>query len=347
MKTVTLGRSGIEVPELCLGTMTWGRQNTAEEGFAQMDAARAHGGLFLDTAEMYPTQPVRADSIGRTEEIIGAWLSARKAHGQVVVATKVLGEGNGFVRDGAPIDGKVLRAALEASLRRLRCETVDLYQLHWPNRGSYHFRNNWGYDPTGQHTAEVLANLHEVMETLAAVQREGKIRAFGLSNETAWGMAQWLRLAEAGVGPRAATIQNEYSLMCRLFDTDLAELCHHEAVTLLAFSPLAAGLLSGKYQGDATPEASRRALTPDLGGRIAPRAFAAVGAYLEIAQRHGLDPVQMALAWCRMRPVPTIPIIGATSLAQLELALASAEVVLSVEVLAEIEAAHRAHPLPY
>lgn len=347
MKQLALGRSGLMVSEYCLGTMTWGRQNTAAEAHAQIDMARDHGVTFLDTAEMYPTQPILAETIGLTEEIIGAWIAAGGPRHKLVLATKILGEGNGFVRDGAPIDGASLRVALEASLRRLRTETIDLYQLHWPNRGSYHFRKNWTFDPSGQDTAEVLANMHEVLETLRAVQREGKIRAFGLSNETAWGMAQWLRLAEQTGAPRAAAIQNEYSLLCRLFDTDLAELCHHEDVTLLAFSPLAAGLLSGKYQGGAIPEASRRARTPELGGRVRPRVFPAVEAYLAIARKHGLDPSQMALAWCRARPVPVIPILGATTPEQLRTDLEAADLVLAPEVLAEIEDAHRDHPMPY
>ena len=224
---------------------------------------------------------------------------------------------------------------------------IDLYQLHWPNRGSFHFRQIWDFDPTRQNHAQALDHMAEVMQTLRGFVAEGKIRAFGLSNESSWGMAQWLRLAAVAGGPRACTLQNEYSLLCRPFDGDLAELCHHEQVTLLAFSPLAAGILSGKYQGDVTPPDSRRANNPNLSGRITPRVFAAVAAYHAVAAEHGLDPCQMALAWCRTRPVRTIPIFGATSRAQLALALGSADLTLSPEVLAAINAAHRAHPMPY
>ncbi len=185
------------------------------------------------------------------------------------------------------------------------------------------------------------------MAVLAELVAEGKIRAFGLSNESAWGTMRWIDAAERAGGPRVATIQNEYSLLCRLFDTDLAETCHHEDVTLLAFSPLAAGLLSGKYQGGRIPEGSRMSRTPDLGGRKTDRAFAAIDAYLEVARRHGLDPCRMALAWIRTRPVPTIPIFGATSMAQLETALGAADLTLGQEVLDEIAAVHKAHPMPY
>ena len=209
------------------------------------------------------------------------------------------------------------------------------------------FRKNWTYDPSGQNRAETLANMSECLDALQQQVDKGNIRHFGLSNESAWGTAQWLRLAEERGGPRVASIQNEYSLMCRLYDTDLAELSVNEDVGLLAFSPLAAGLLTGKYQSGAVPEGSRMSLVPELGGRKGPRAFAAVAAYLEIAERHGLDPVHMALAWCRTRPFMASAIFGATHMDQLERALGSVEVVLSDAVLEEIDRAHRAHPMPY
>ena len=347
MRQIPLGHSGIMVSELCLGTMTWGRQNTPAEGHAQIDMALDHGVDFLDTAEMYPTQPVQADTIGLTETIIGDWVAARARRNDLVIATKILGEGNGFERDGAPIDGPSLRAACEASLRRLRTDVIDLYQLHWPNRGSYHFRSNWHYDPSGQDTQATLRNMQDVLATLQALQAEGKIRAFGLSNETTWGMGRWLDLARVNDWPRAVSIQNEYSLLCRHFDLDLAELCHHEDVALLAFSPLAAGLLTGKYQGNTTPTTSRRARTPDLGGRATAQVFPAIEAYLQIARSHGLDPAQMALAWCRARPVPVIPIIGATTPAQLKTNLGAVDITLSAEILDAIEGVRRDHPMPF
>jgi aryl-alcohol dehydrogenase-like predicted oxidoreductase len=236
---------------------------------------------------------------------------------------------------------------VEASLRRLRTDRIDLYQLHWPNRGSYHFRQNWGYDPSVQDRARVRDDMRAVAETMAALVAEGRVRAFGLSNETAWGTMEWLRIAAETGAPRVAAVQNEYSLLCRLYDTDMGELSHHEEVTLLAFSPLAGGLLSGKYQGGAIPEGSRLSRTPGLGGRITERVFPAVEAYHAVARRHGLDPVQMALAFVRGRPFPTVPIVGATSLAQLGRVLDAAEVVLSGEVLDDIAAVHKAHPMPF
>lgn len=345
MKMIPLGRTGLTVSELCLGTMTWGSQNTEAEAHAQADLALERGVGFWDTAEMYPTNPVRAETVGRTEAIIGAWLAARGGRDRITLATKVSGRG-AVVRPGEPITGASLRAALEGSLRRLGTDYVDLYQLHWPNRGSYHFRQNWAYAPQVDRAAET-AQMTEILTTAKALLDEGKIRAIGLSNESVWGAARWLHLADMLGLPRMASVQNEYSLLCRQFDTDWAELSLAEDMPLLAFSPLATGLLSGKYAGDVTPEDSRRAVTPDLGGRITPFVFPAVAAYLGVAARHGLDACQMAVAFCRSRPFATIPIIGATTLAQLETVLGAASLTLSPEVLADIAAVHRAHPMPY
>ena len=347
MKMNQLGRTGIEVSAFCLGSMTWGTQTTEAEGHAQIDRALDAGINFIDTAEMYPVNPISAETSGRTEAIIGTWLARTGRRDEVVLATKISGAGNRAVRDGAPISGAGIRAAVEGSLRRLQTDYIDLYQLHWPNRGSYMFRQNWDYDPSQQDRADTLTHMQEVLEALQAEVQRGTIRAVGLSNESAWGSSEWLRLAELGQGPRMATIQNEYSLMCRLFDTDLAELSVNEDLGLLAFSPLAAGLLSGKYQDGAIPAGSRMSIVDNLGGRKGPRAFEAVAAYLDVAARHGLDPVQMALAWCLIRPFMASVIFGATTQAQLEHALGAADLVLSEEVLRDLNAVHRAHPMPY
>ncbi len=346
MKMIPLGRSGLTVSELCLGTMTWGSHNTEAEGHAQADMALEHGVTFWDSAEMYPTNPVRAETVGQTEEIIGSWLAARGGRSRLVLATKISGKGQ-MVRPGEPITGRSIRAAVEGSLRRMHTDYIDLYQLHWPNRGSYHFRQAWTYAPHGADGAAETAHMEDVLTTAKALVAEGKIRAIGLSNESVWGAARWLHLAETLGLPRMASVQNEYSLLCRQFDTDWAELSMIEDMPLLAFSPLACGLLSGKYAGDVTPEGTRRSHTPDLGGRITPHVFPAVAAYLGIAARHGLDPCQMAIAFCRGRPFPTIPIIGATTMQQLQTNIAAAGLKLSPEVLAEIGAAHRDHPMPY
>ena len=346
MQTLTLGKTGLTVSELCLGTMTWGTQNTESDGHAQMDLALDHGVTFWDTAEMYPVNPVRAETAGRTEEIIGTWFAARGQRDRVVLATKVAGKGP-ILRPGEITTGATLRAACEASLRRLQTDYIDLYQLHWPNRAHYHFRQMWSFAPPKLDRAAETANMTDILTTAQALVAEGKIRAIGLSNETVWGVARWLHLADSLGLPRMATVQNEYSLLCRQFDTDWAELSVIEDMPLLAFSPLATGLLSGKYAGGVIPEGSRRSLNPDLSGRVTPQVFPAVAAYLGVAARHGLDPCQMAIAFCRSRPFPTIPIIGATTLDQLKTNIGAAGVTLSSEVLEDIAETHRAHPAPY
>ena len=345
MDRIELGASGLTVSAWCLGSMTWGGQSSEADGHAQLDLALDHGIDFVDTAEMYPTNPVKPETIGRTEEIIGSWRRKTRRR-DLVIATKIGGEG-GAARGGEPIGPESLRRALEASLRRLGTDCVDLYQFHWANRGAYHFRKIWGYDPTGQDRSQVRDHMAEVGRTMAALVTEGKVRAWGLSNETAWGLTRWQAAAREAGAPPLASIQNEYSLLCRGFDGDLAEACHHERVPLLAFSPLAAGLLTGKYQGGAIPEGSRRTRTPELGGRVTERVWDAVAAYDEVARRHGLDPVTMALAWVRMRPVPTVPILGATTVEQLQRALGALELRLSDDVLRAIAEAHKAHPMPY
>ncbi|CAD0185414.1 General stress protein 69 [Ruegeria sp. THAF57] len=348
MEMKPLGRTGIMVTDLCLGTMTFGTQTTEADAHTQIDMALDAGINFVDAAEMYPVNPISKETVGRTEEILGNWNAAHSSRrADYVLATKHSGAGFAHARDGAPISGQTIPEAIEGSLRRLKTDCIDLYQFHWPNRGSYMFRQNWTYAPSGHNTDEVLDNMRECLEALQAQVDKGNIRAFGLSNESAWGTAQWLRLAEDGAGPRVASVQNEYSLMCRHFDTDMAELSVHEDVGLMAFSPLAAGFLTGKYQGGAVPEGSRMSLVPEMGGRHRARAFDAVEAYLEVAARHGLDPVHMALAWCQTRPFMMSAIFGATSVEQLAHILSGKDLQLSDEVLADITEAHRAHPMPF
>jgi len=347
MKMNPLGRTGMQVSELCLGTMTYGTQTSEQDAHAQIDYALAGGVNFVDTAEMYPVNPIRAETVGLSEQIIGTWNAKTGRRGDYILATKHSGEGQGFVRDGAPISSKTIAETVEASLKRLQTDYIDLYQFHWPNRGSYMFRKNWTFDPSSQNREETLANMVDCLEALQAQVDKGNIRAFGLSNESAWGTAQWLRLAEENGAPRVASMQNEYSLLCRLYDTDLAELSVNEDVGLLAFSPLGAGLLTGKYQEGAVPEGSRKSLVPNLGGRHNPRVYEAVDGYLDIAARHGLDPVHMALAWCRTRPFMTSAIFGATTFEQLQRLMGAVDVQLSDEVLKEIDQAHRACPMPY
>lgn len=346
MKMNPLGRTGIQVSELCLGTMTFGTQTAPAEGHAQIDRALAAGINFVDTAEMYPVNPMRAETVGRTEEIIGDWFVATGRRGEVILATKHSGEGS-KARGGEPISADTIPRTLEASLKRLKTDYVDLYQFHWPNRGSYMFRKNWTYDPSGQNRDETTAHVEECLGALQREVERGTIRAFGLSNESAWGTTQWIEAARRVGGPRVASLQNEYSLMCRLADTDVAEMCVNEDVGLLPFSPLAAGLLTGKYSGGAVPKGSRRSLVEDLGGRMTDRTLGVADVYVGIARDHGLDPVHMALAWSAGRPFVASSIFGATTVAQLEHALGAVDVTLSAEILAALNAAHRANPMPY
>ena len=350
MRRRPLGRSGIEVSELCLGSMTWGSQNTDAEAASQLDLALERGVNFIDTAEMYPTTPLRPETMGATERAIGRWLERSGRRDDVVIATKVLGNGRPKLDGGGDIDGEKLRASLEGSLRRLGTDTIDLYQLHWPNRGSYHFRQNWRFDPSAQRgkyaRERVRENVREVLATCEALIEEGKLRAVGLSNESAWGIVQFLDVAERNGLPRVASVQNEYNLLNRLFDTDLAELAHHEDVGLLAYSPLAAGILSGKYADGAVPEGSRRALNERLGGRWTRRSAEAAERYATLAREHGLEPARLALAFCLSRPFMTSVIVGATDVEQLETNLGAVDVTLSESLLDAIGALHREYPMP-
>ncbi|MEP5630286.1 MAG: aldo/keto reductase [Tateyamaria sp.] len=347
MERRKLGRTDIEVSALCLGSMTWGTQNTVEEGHEQINRALEAGINFVDTAEMYPVNPISAETIGRTEQIIGMWYERGGTRQDMVLASKHSGEGMAHARNGAPISAATIPEAIEGSLRRLQTDYIDLYQFHWPNRGSYMFRKNWTFEPRDVDPAAERQNMEDCLGALQNEVQRGTIRAFGLSNESAWGTGQWLAAAVATGGPRVASMQNEYSLLCRLYDTDMAEMSIYEDVGLLAFSPLATGFLTGKYQDGNVPEASRMTLNANMGGRKSDRVFAATQAYLDVAKRHDLDPTQMALAWCMTRPFMTSVIFGATTMAQLDLAIGAADLTLSDAVLDDITTAHRDHPMPY
>ncbi|MEC7764103.1 MAG: aldo/keto reductase [Pseudomonadota bacterium] len=346
MKMNTIAGGALTVSELCLGSMTWGTQNTEAEGHAQIDMALDHGINFIDTAEMYPTNPLSKDHYGNTEKIIGTWFAKTGRRDDVILATKVTGPSATVRKEG--YDGDIIRQTVDDSLRRLQTDYIDIYQTHWPQRGSYHFRQNWGFKPWEQDPVETDDHMRDVMETLTELRDAGKIRHFGVSNDTAWGTAKWLQIAREMGGPEVATIQNEYSLLARMFDTDLAELCMHEGVRCLSYSPLGAGLLTGKYEGGKTiPAGSRLDINGDLGGRKSERVWAAVDAYLAIAEKHGLDPVQMSLAFVTSRPFMGSAIFGATKPEHLERALGAADMTLSDDVIKDINIAHKAHPMPY
>lgn len=351
MKREKLGNSDIEVSGFCLGTMTFGNQTGEDDAHAQIDRALGAGITFLDCAEMYPVNPVRAETAGRSEEYIGTWLARTGRRSEVEIATKITGKGS-VVRDGEGFSGEIVKRCVDASLKRLQTDVIDLYQLHWPQRGSYSFRQNWTYNPSGQNRAETIDHFEDVLRGMEEVVRAGKVRAFGLSNETCWGTARWIDTAERTGGPRVVSVQNEYSLLQRLYDTDMAELSVNEGVTLLSYSPLAAGLLTGKYQNGAIPAGSRMAVDiasggkGNLGGRKTERAFGAIDAYHQLAREHGVDPIHMALLWQRTRPFHVIPILGATSLPQLEHQLAGLDASLPDDLIAAIDDVHRAWPMP-
>ena len=340
-----LGRTGLTVSAIGLGTMTWGRQNTEAEGHAQMDRALDRGVTFWDTAEMYAVPPI-AESYGRTEEIIGTWFRSRGNRDKVVLASKVVGNARGgfpWIRGGtATLDRANILAAVEGSLRRLQTDRIDLYQLHWPDRVAVRFgARSYRHAPDDDATP-----LAETLSVLADLVREGKIRAVGLSNETPWGVMTCLRLADTLGLPRVASIQNPYSLLNRTFEQGLAEVALREDVPLLAYSPLAAGTLAGKYLDGAVPAGARRAIDHRKSRYDTVNADAAVRAYHDIARRHGLDPTRMAIAFVARQPFVASALIGATTMAHLESNIDALGVALDDAVLKEIEAVHAANPDP-
>jgi len=347
MQMLKLGRTDIQVSDWCLGTMTFGNQTPQEDAHRQIDMALEAGINFLDTAEMYPVNPIAKETIGLSEEVIGNWVKASGRRDEMLIATKVTGDNPGWVRNGGGYSGAVIRETVDQSLKRLQTDVIDLYQLHWPTRGSYMFRQNWTYDPSGQNRAETIDHMLDVLTALDDMIKAGKIRAVGTSNESAWGMCQWIRLAEENGLPRMAAIQNEYSLLCRLYDTDLAETAVNEDITLLSFSPLACGLLTGKYQSGEIPDGSRMSLSAGLGGRITPRTLPTTQVYVDLAAKYGIAPDHMAMAWQRTRPFPISIIFGTTTASQLEHLLKGADVTLPDELVAEIDQLHRANPMPY
>ncbi|HEX4872640.1 MAG TPA: NADP(H)-dependent aldo-keto reductase [Nevskiaceae bacterium] len=342
MKRRPLGDSGLEVSLIGLGTMTWGEQNDEAEAHAQIDLALDHGVTLLDAAEMYPVPP-RAETQGLTERYIGSWLRRRGRRSEVLIATKVTGPGDfPYLRGGSRLDRASVLAACEGSLTRLGCEVIDLYQVHWPQRPTNYF-GRLGYSGDG---SDGGVPIEETLRALDQLQREGKIRAVGLSNETPWGLAEYLRLAREHGLPRVVSVQNPYSLLNRSYEIGLAEYAAREGIGLLAYSPLAMGALSGKYRDGVRPEGARLTRYSRFTRYLGAHADAAVAAYVDLAQSHGLDPAQMALAYVNSRPFLTSTLIGATTLAQLRRNLESAALSLSSEVLAAIEAIHRRYTIP-
>lgn len=341
MEMRRLGRTDLQVSAICLGTMTWGQQNTEAEGHAQLDYAFERGINFIDTAEMYSVPP-KPETQGSTERIIGSWLAARKNRDKVVLATKVAGRGSAnWLREGGAkteLDAKNINFAVDASLKRLRTDYIDLYQLHWPDRALPLFAERTTTFRDLKRGPE--HPIEETLEALAGLVKAGKVRHVGLSNETSWGTMRFLGAAEAGKGPRVVSIQNAYNLLNRTFEIGLAEIALRESVGLLAYSPLAQGYLTGKYQGGARPPGARTTLFGRGQRYEKPGVEEAIDAYLALAREHGLDPAQMALAFVTSRPFVTSNIIGATTMAQLATDVASLDVTISPQLEDAINAIH-------
>jgi aryl-alcohol dehydrogenase-like predicted oxidoreductase len=340
-----LGQTDLQVSAIGLGTMTWGFQNTQAEGFEQMDYALERGINFFDTAEMYAIPPTET-TFGTTETIIGNWFATRKSRDKVILASKMTGPGLSWIRNGSGINKESLQLALAGSLKRLQTDYIDLYQLHWPNRGSYHFGKTWNYAPKFDVQKET-DNFLEVLHTLQGMIQAGKIRHFGLSNETAWGITKWLQLSDQHNLPRVVSIQNEYSLLCRYFEPDLSEISLNEDVGLLAWSPLCRGMISGKYLNGARPEGARLTIETRPEHRIHPMTDAAISRYVDVANRHGLDVCQMAIAFVNSRPFVASTLIGATEMNQLQADIDAVSVKLSDEVMDDLEAVRRECPMPF
>lgn len=342
MEYKRLGTSELLVSEICLGTMTYGQQNTIAEAHEQLDYAIAQGINFIDTAEMYPVPP-KPETQGRTEQYIGEWLAKpqiKQKRDQIIIATKIIGTGRNYkwLRDDAiaALSRKNILQAVDDSLKRLQTDYIDLYQVHWPDRNVPMF-GQVGFDPQQERE---MVSIADQLETFAELIKVGKIRYLGVSNETAWGISEFSHTAKQLGLPKIVSIQNAYSLLNRTFDSDLAEACYREQVSVLAYSPLAFGYLSGKYVKD-SPSDTRIALFPSFGQRYKKvNVKVATAAYTAIAQKHDLTPTQLALAFVRSRWFVASTIIGATSMEQLKENIDSANIQLSAEILAEIDSIH-------
>lgn len=346
MEYRTLGRTDLWVSLICLGTMTWGSQNSEAEAHAQLDYAIGQGVNFIDTAEMYPVTPVSRETQGLTEAYIGSWIAGRKKRDDIILATKVAGparDPSRGIRTADRLDRRNIEQAINDSLRRLQTDYIDLYQVHWPDRPVPSF---------GLRGLSALADrpdtvpIEETLDALADLVKAGKIRHVGVSNETPWGVSEYLRLARDQGLPRIASIQNAYNLLNRVFEIGLSEFSLREDVGLLAYSPLAGGNLTGKYLGGVIAPGTRRDVARQFVRYDLPGQAPAAARYVAIAHAHGLDPAQLALAYVNSRPFVTATIIGATSLDQLRADIDSVNLTLSADAIAAIEAVHRDLPDP-
>jgi aryl-alcohol dehydrogenase-like predicted oxidoreductase len=340
-----LGNSGINVSIICLGTMTYGEQNTEKEGHRQLDFAIDEGVNFIDSAELYAIPP-KVETYGKTESIIGSWLSMRGRRNEVILASKIAGGGEwvNHIRGGKTrFTEDYITEAISASLKRLRTDYIDLYQLHWPERNTNYF-GKLGYEAGAKEAA-----LTPIAETLRALKKQveaGKIRYVGLSNETPWGIMQFLTLAKEYDLPVIVSVQNPYNLLNRSYEIGNAEISHRENVSLLAYSPLGFGVLSGKYLNNKKPAEARITKWPNYARYSSEQGTAATRSYVALAMKYGLDPAQMALAFVNEQAFVASNIIGATTMLQLESNIASVDIQLSRELRSDIEEVHNKYPNP-
>ena len=344
MKYTTLPNTDIKVSKICLGTMTFGEQNTEIEAHQQLDYAFDKGVNFIDTAEMYPV-PGRAETQGKTEQYIGTWLQKTKKRSQVILATKVTGPSSGmhYIRPDLGFSKKAITEALTHSFQRLQTDYIDLYQLHWPERNANFFGKR-GYRHYDKEKWQ--DNFYEVIRVLDALVKEGKIRHYGISNETPWGTMRQLQESDKHLLTRAKTIQNPYSLLNRTFEIGLAEIALREKIGLLAYSPMAFGILSGKYLHQKKPKNARLTLFPQMSRYLNPQVNFAVAQYAQLAEDYHMNLAQLSLAFINQQAFVTSNIIGATTMAQLEENIASIELILPDELLKEIDAIHEMQPNP-
>jgi aryl-alcohol dehydrogenase-like predicted oxidoreductase len=345
-----LGSSGVNVSRVCLGSMTWGLQNTQSDADQQIAYALEQGVNFIDTAEMYAVPP-SPDTYGKTEQIIGNWLARNQAkRSDIVLATKIAGNGLAWVRNGGNITRQAVVAAVDDSLQRLQTDYIDLYQLHWPNRSTPHFAKQWPgmLKFTEVDAQQQTADMLDILEGLNDCVKAGKIKHCGLSDDTPWGVSQFLSLAKQHNLPRMVSIQNEFSLLHAKDWPYLIEQCVHEDIAYLPWSPLATGALTGKYLNGARPQGSRWTFTQRNGiFRDTPHAQQAIKQYVELAHSHNLTPAELALAWCNQVDGVTSSIIGATSMAQLKEDIGAFKISLNSEILDAIHSIFREYPMPY
>ena len=339
-----LGNTNLDVSTICLGTMTWGEQNTEEEGFQQMDYAIDQGVNFWDTAELYSIPP-KEKTFGLTEKIIGNWFQKTKKRGKIILATKVAGPSRNYIRGGENSFGiKNMTIALNDSLKRLKTDYIDLYQLHWPERKTNMF-GRLGYEH--KEDDNNWNKFEDVLENLQKFIKEGKIREVGLSNETPWGVSKFLQISKENNLPKMMSIQNPYNLLNRTYEVGLAEISIREEVGLLAYSPLATGYLTGKYRNNQMPKNSRLERDGDFWTRYdKPNTIKAVEEYYNIAKKNNLDFTQMSLKFCEIQPFVTSVIIGATAMDQLKTNIESVNINLSKEVINEINEIQNVYPNP-